>query len=58
LNPGLSTRLRHYTNLGKTRERLVRLLKNGDFTSFRHCGLADLALDFDVSSWRENDRSR
>jgi polysaccharide deacetylase family protein (PEP-CTERM system associated) len=54
LNPGFTTRLRHYTNLGKTRERLIKLLKNGDFTSFRESGLADGARDYDISSWREN----
>ena len=54
LNPGFTTRLRHYGNLGKTRERLTSLLQNGDFTSFRESGLAAVARDYDVSAWREN----
>jgi len=54
LNPGFTRRIRHYTNLGKTRERLVRLLQNGDFTSFRESGLATMAMDYDISSWKDN----
>jgi len=54
LNPGFATRLRHYANLGKTRERLKRLLDDGGFTSFRESALADGAPDYDISAWREN----
>jgi polysaccharide deacetylase family protein (PEP-CTERM system associated) len=37
--PGrLTSRLRHYTNLGGTYERLGRLVDAGRFTSFRRCG--------------------
>lgn len=54
LNPGFTRRIRHYTNLGKTRERLARLLQNGDFTSFRESGLATMAMDYDISSWKDN----
>ena len=55
LNPGFRAQLRHYTNLGKTRERLMSLLQNGDFTSFCESGLAAVAQDYDISAWREND---
>jgi polysaccharide deacetylase family protein (PEP-CTERM system associated) len=54
-NLGFTTRLRHYTNLGKTRERLLSLLQDGDFTSFCESGLAAMVRDYDVSAWREND---
>jgi polysaccharide deacetylase family protein (PEP-CTERM system associated) len=37
------SRLRHYTNLGKTHDRLRRLLALGRFSSFRGSGLADTA---------------
>jgi hypothetical protein len=35
----LKSRLRHYTNLSKTQSRLSRLLKMGEFSSFRAAGL-------------------
>jgi polysaccharide deacetylase family protein (PEP-CTERM system associated) len=37
------SRLRHYTNLGKTHDRLRRLLALGRFSSFRGSGLAETA---------------
>jgi polysaccharide deacetylase family protein (PEP-CTERM system associated) len=37
------SRLRHYTNLGKTCTRLRRLLDLGQFTSFQHSRLAETA---------------
>ncbi len=37
------SRLRHYTNLAKTGERLRDLLRLAPFTSFRECGLAEQA---------------
>jgi polysaccharide deacetylase family protein (PEP-CTERM system associated) len=37
------SRLRHYTNLAKTHDRLRRLLALGQFSSFRGSGLADTA---------------
>jgi hypothetical protein len=33
LNPGMKTRIRHYTNLGKTYDRLTSLLQSGEFTT-------------------------
>jgi len=42
----LKSRLRHYTNLGKTEVRLRKLLALGQFTSFRDSGLADSAPSF------------
>ncbi len=42
----LKSRLRHYTNLGKTEVRLRKLLALGEFTSFRDSGLADSAPSF------------
>jgi polysaccharide deacetylase family protein (PEP-CTERM system associated) len=46
--PGrLSSRLRHYTNLGRTYERFRNILQEGSYTSFRESGLANLAKDFD-----------
>jgi len=42
--PGrLRSRLRHYTNLNKTRARLAALLRLGDFSSFASSGLAGTA---------------
>lgn len=38
------SRLRHYTNLTKTYDRLRRLLALGEFSSFRDSGLAETAL--------------
>jgi len=43
LNGRLISRLRHYTNLGKTYRRLADMLDGGSFTSFRNSGLAGLA---------------
>ena len=42
----IKSRLRHYTNLGKTESRLRKLLTLGEFTSFRDSGLADSAPSF------------
>ena len=39
MNAGFKSRLRHYTNLGKTAGRLRKLLALGPFTSFRESGL-------------------
>jgi len=47
--PGrLTSRLRHYTNLSKTYDRLNRMLVRAPFTSFRASGLAAVATDFDL----------
>jgi polysaccharide deacetylase family protein (PEP-CTERM system associated) len=46
INASLKSRLRHYTNLGKTEVRLRKLLALGEFTSFRDSGLADSAPSF------------
>lgn len=47
--PGrLTSRLRHYTNLSKTYNRLNKMLKIAPFTSFRESGLAALAQDCDI----------
>jgi polysaccharide deacetylase family protein (PEP-CTERM system associated) len=51
---GLSTRLRHYTNLSRTFERLRSLLQDGTYTSFRESGLADAAKDFDFYAWNHH----
>jgi polysaccharide deacetylase family protein (PEP-CTERM system associated) len=51
---GLSTRLRHYTNLSRTFERLRSLLHDGTYTSFRESGLADAAKDFDFYAWNHH----
>ena len=50
----LSTRLRHYTNLSRTFERLRSLLREGTYTSFRESGLADAAKDFDFYAWNQH----
>ena len=53
--PGsLSTRLRHYTNLSRTFDRLRSLLQTGTYTSFRESGLADAAKDFDFYAWNQH----
>ncbi len=53
--PGsLSTRLRHYTNLSRTYDRLRNLLQEGTYTSFRESGLADAAKDFDFYAWNHH----
>ena len=54
LNPGLKTRIRHYTNLDKTYKRLEVMLRGGDFTSFQESGMHALAQDYDLSARREN----
>jgi polysaccharide deacetylase family protein (PEP-CTERM system associated) len=54
LPSGLSTRLRHYTNLSRTFERLRSLLQEGTYTSFRESGLADAAKDFDFYAWNQH----
>ena len=54
LNPGVKTRIRHYTNLGKTFDRLATLLHSGEFSSFNESGLAAMAKDYDISAWRQN----
>jgi polysaccharide deacetylase family protein (PEP-CTERM system associated) len=47
--PGrLTSRLRHYTNLSKTHDRLHLMLEKASFTSFRESGLAALAKDYDL----------
>jgi polysaccharide deacetylase family protein (PEP-CTERM system associated) len=38
LSGRLKSRLRHYTNLTKTEERLGKLIRLGEFTAFRDCG--------------------
>ena len=51
LPASFTTRLRHYTNLSRTFERLRGLLQQGTYTSFRESGLADAAKDFDFYAW-------
>ncbi len=41
----LTSRLRHYTNLGKTAARLGKLAKRIDYSSFRDSGLVDATLN-------------
>lgn len=48
LSGRLTSRLRHYTNLGGTYERLRRLLELGAFSSFRDSGLAAEAKEIDL----------
>jgi polysaccharide deacetylase family protein (PEP-CTERM system associated) len=43
LNGPIRSRLRHYTNLGRTESRLRELLSLGSFTSFRRSGLANFS---------------
>jgi polysaccharide deacetylase family protein (PEP-CTERM system associated) len=54
LKLGFKSRLRHYTNLGKTYERLGDMLEGGGFTSFRASGLVARVQDYDISGWREH----
>ena len=54
LNPGLKTRIRHYSNLEKTYNRLSNMLQVGEFTSFQKSGLAAIVQDHDISAWRHN----
>jgi polysaccharide deacetylase family protein (PEP-CTERM system associated) len=49
-----TTRLRHYSNLSRTFERLRALLQQGNYTSFRESGLADAAKDFDFYAWNQH----
>ena len=44
----LTVRLRHYTNLSKTYERLNSMLQQGTFTSFRESSLAEMAEDVNI----------
>lgn len=44
----VTSRLRHYSNLSKTYERLSVMLREGTFTSFRESGLAETAEDVDL----------
>jgi hypothetical protein len=44
----LTSRLRHYTNLSKTYNRLNKMLEKAPFTSFRESGLAAMAQDCDL----------
>jgi polysaccharide deacetylase family protein (PEP-CTERM system associated) len=47
--PGrLTSRLRHYTNLAKTYDRLNDMLGEGTFTSFRESALAEMVEDVDL----------
>jgi polysaccharide deacetylase family protein (PEP-CTERM system associated) len=55
LNGRLNSRLRHYTNLGKTYGRLERMLRGGGFTSFRKSGMASLARPADPHIWGKHD---
>jgi hypothetical protein len=48
LSGRLKSRLRHYTNLGSTHDRLRRLLALGDFSSFRDSGLESAATEIDL----------
>jgi hypothetical protein len=50
----MKTRIRSYTNLGKTYDRLSTMLQSGEFTSFKESGLAAIAKDYDISAWRKN----
>jgi polysaccharide deacetylase family protein (PEP-CTERM system associated) len=50
--PGrLTSRLRHYTNLSKTADRLRRLLALGRFASFEDSGLATAARNTNAIEW-------
>jgi len=53
--PGkLTSRLRHYTNLSKTYDRLNDMLRQGAFTSFRESGLAEMAEDVDLYAYEQH----
>jgi polysaccharide deacetylase family protein (PEP-CTERM system associated) len=54
LNGRMTSRLRHYTNLGKTYGRLAKLLRGGSFTSFRKSGLDTTAQAADPHTWGRN----
>jgi len=44
----LKSRLRHYTNLAKTKQRLSKLIQSGSFSSFQNSGLAAGATPYDI----------
>jgi polysaccharide deacetylase family protein (PEP-CTERM system associated) len=50
----VTSRLRHYTNLSKTYERLSVMLREGTFTSFRESGLAETAEDVDLYACQQH----
>jgi hypothetical protein len=50
----LKSRLRHYTNLSRTFDRLQSVLQEGNYTSFQESGLADTAKDFDFYEWNSH----
>ncbi len=53
--PGtLTSRLRHYTNLSKTYARLSDMLREGNFTSFRESGLAEMVEDVDLYACQQH----
>jgi len=54
LNGRLASRLRHYTNLGKTYGRLAKMLRDGAFTSFRNSGLETIAQAVNPDTWGRN----
>ena len=58
LSGRLTSRLRHYTNLKYTHNRLSRMLLADTFTSFRNSGLATTAQDSNSFSWRQYGCSR
>ncbi len=53
----LKSRLRHYTNLSRTFDRLESVLQEGNYTSFQESGLADTAKDFDFYAWNDNNKN-
>jgi polysaccharide deacetylase family protein (PEP-CTERM system associated) len=57
LHGRLASRLRHYTNLGKTYNRLGKMLRHGNFTSFRKSGLQQVAKATDPHLWGRNGSS-
>lgn len=50
----LKSRVRHYTNLSRTFDRLQSVLQEGNYTSFRESGLAETAKDFDFYEWNQH----
>ncbi len=53
----LKSRLRHYTNLSRTFDRLQDVLQEGNYTSFLESGLANTAKDFDFYAWNDNNKN-
>jgi polysaccharide deacetylase family protein (PEP-CTERM system associated) len=53
----MKSRLRHYTNLSTTFDRLKSVLQEGNYTSFKESGLADTAKDFDFYAWNHNHKN-